>query len=151
MPQPLPKNLNALWNELKDYLLLRVQVLKLTLIESGSKFIADLISNSIVLFFAVLAFLAGVVTLIFYLSNLFGTYAAGFGCATVFFVFLALLLQWRKSVFESFIGAIAIRRYFEKYCSTEKEQQEQKAACAAHSPNEHAKPWLAGSRQVRKN
>lgn len=137
-----PKNLNALWNDLKEYLLLRMQVLKLTLIESGSKIIADLISNSVVLFFAVLAFLAGVVTLAFYLSNFFGTYAAGFGCATIFFVFLALLLQWKKIVFESFIGAIAIRRYFQKHCEAQKEKQEQDSSCAEQISARKARPWL---------
>ncbi|ETZ24361.1 hypothetical protein [Pedobacter sp. V48] len=142
MQRPLPKSLINLWNDLKQYLLLRLEVFKLTAIEKAAKLIADLISNFIVVFFVLLAFLAVSVTLAFYFSTLFGSYAAGFSCIAAFFVLFALLLQWKKAIFRAFIAAITIKKYFEKHHEAELEQKEQERMCVEKDSVRHLKPWL---------
>lgn len=149
MQQQIPKNLNALWNDVKDYLSIRREILKLTALEKVFKLMADLVTNTAVVLSLLMAFLAAAITLAFYLSYLLNSYTRGFGCATIFFTLLACLILWKKLAVEKFIAGIAIRRYFEKHCEAEEEDEKSIAAAEkvpASHPNQ-AKPWqkyLAG-------
>lgn len=123
MQQQIPKNLSALWNDVRDYLSIRREILKLTALEKAFKLMADLITNTTVVLSLLMAFLAAAITLAFYLSYLLNSYTKGFGCATIFFTLLACLILWKKLAVEKFIAGIAIRRYFEKHCEAEEEER----------------------------
>ena len=123
MQQHLPKNLSAIWNDAKDYLSIRKELFKLMALEKVFKLMADLITNTIVVLFLLMAFLASAITLAFYLSYLLNSYTKGFGCATIFFTLVAFLIVWKKSAVEKFISGIAIRRYFEKHCEAQEEEE----------------------------
>jgi|GEM_PF-3379678 len=116
MQKNRPKSLNVLWEDFKSYLDNRLELMKLTVLKKGSKLAADLVTNTLVLFCLLMAFLGSAITLAFYLSHLLGSYSRGFGCAALFFTLLALLISWKKNAFERFIAGLAIRRYFEKHC-----------------------------------
>lgn len=113
--QQKPENFSAIWADVQKYIHVRTELLKLSVLEKVAKLAADLITNTIVLLCMIMAFLGSAVTLAFYLSSLFDSYTRGFGCAAVFFALLALLVNWKKAVFERFISGVAIRRYFEKF------------------------------------
>ncbi|MES2456295.1 MAG: phage holin family protein [Bacteroidota bacterium] len=118
MEKQTPADFSALWNDIREYFRIRLELLKLSAMEKGSKLAADLITNTIVLVFLLMAFLALAVTLAFFLSGLLNSYTKGFGCATLFFTLLACLMLWKKAAIEKIIAGIAIRRYFEKHCES---------------------------------
>lgn len=119
----VPKDLTGGWSDIQSYFKIRFEMLKLAVIEKGAKLAADLITNSIVVFSLLMAFLAGSVTLAFYLSALLKSYAVGFGCTSVIFTLAALLIGWKKTVIENFIAGLVIRRYFTKHHEAKVEQQ----------------------------
>ncbi len=123
MKKDTPADFRALWSDIRDYFRIRLELLKLSAIEKGSKLAADLITNTIVLVCLLMAFLALAITLAFYLSELLNSYTKGFGCAAIFFTLLAFLLLWKKAAVEKSIAGIAIRRYFEKHCESQPEQE----------------------------
>ncbi len=143
MQQHLPKNLSTIWNDVKDYLRIRMELLKLLALEKAFKLMADLVTNTLVLLSLLMAFLASAITLAFYLSYLLNSYTKGFGCATIFFTLVACLILWKKSVVEKLIAGIAIKRYFEKHCEAQ-EEEEKSGATAEQEPAsdpDQEKPW----------
>jgi membrane protein len=126
MQETLPKTLSNLWQEAKNYLSIRLEIVRLKAIEKTAKIMADLVS-SLALFFCILvAFLVACITLAFYLSERFESHTQGFGCAAAFFLIAALLVLFTKPKIESFIGGMIINRYFSKHCDVEEEDAEPK-------------------------
>lgn len=62
MEQTKEKELEDLYNGVKEYVELRIQHTKLSYVEKGAKLFADLITNTTVIICFVLAFLFGSVT-----------------------------------------------------------------------------------------
>lgn len=122
MNDQTPKGFKTILLDFKDYLGIRIELFRLVVIEKGAKLIADLFTNVIVLFCLTIAFLASMITLAFYLSDLLDSYVKGFGCATLFFMLLVCLVLWKKDAFEKIIAGLAIKRYFEKHCENGKQE-----------------------------
>jgi len=143
MQQYLPKNLSAIWNDVKDYLRIRKELFKLMALEKAFKIMADLVTNTLVLLSLLMAFLASAITLAFYLSYLLNSYTKGFGCATIFFTIVAFLISWKKSAVEKFIAGIAVKRYFEKHCEAQEEKEKLAAAAEEKEADDgdQEKPW----------
>ncbi|MES2826919.1 MAG: phage holin family protein [Bacteroidota bacterium] len=122
MQEKSTKNISEIWAEAKIFLELKAEYYKLKVTEKGVKVFADLLTNTTVLFFSLIAFLAAAVTLAFYFSSLFASYTKGFGVAALFFLGLAIVVFLIKDKYiEKWIANIAIRRYFEKHYSEEGE------------------------------
>lgn len=152
MSTTTPNNLSAIWDEAKEYLRIRTELIKLTAFEKGAKLTADLTSNILVVFCILMAFLASSVTLAFYLSYLLKSYALGFGCATIFFMLLAGLVRWKQLAVEKFIAGIAIKRYFEKHYEAEEDDGLNKCEDRHTNDNPKAeKPWLRNMEQFNNN
>lgn len=116
MNKNIPKNVNALWTDLKAFMNTWLELFKFKMLEKSSKIIADLVTNTILMLCVLMAFLASAVTLAFYFAHLLDSYTKGFGCAAIFFTLLAVLILKKKTGLEKFIAGLAIRRYFQKYC-----------------------------------
>lgn len=115
-------DLKTLWNQVKDYLELRVEHFRLGAVEKVSRLMADLVSSTMVIVFIMMAALSACVTLAFYLSEILGSYTKGFGCATLAFLLLAIIVIAIKDKYiEKWIANFTIRRYFEKHCDHEEE------------------------------
>lgn len=121
MNDQIPKGFKTIFSNFKDYLGIRIEFFRLIAIEKAAKLAADLLSNTIVLFCLIVAFMASAVTLAFYLSNLLHSYVKGFGFATLFFMILVGIMLWKKDALERIVAGVVIRRYFEKYCENGKE------------------------------
>ena len=121
MQQKTTKSIPDIWSEVQVFLKLRLEYFKLKAFEKAARVIADLITNTLVIVFMVVAFLAGAITLAFYFSELFHSYTAGFGIASVFFLLFAIVVLLTKDKYiEKWIANIAIKRYFAKhYTDTE--------------------------------
>lgn len=137
MQQQAPKNLSTLWNDVKEYLSIRMELLKLTALEKAFKLMADLVTSTFVVLSLLMAFLVSAITLAFYLSYLLNSYTKGFGCAAIFFTLVACLILWKKNAVEKFISGIAIRRYFEKHCEALEDKEEKKAAAEQIDISKH--------------
>ena len=121
MQQKTTKSIPEIWSEVQVFLKLRLEYFKLKAFEKAARVIADLITNTLVIVFMVVAFLAGAITLAFYFAELFHSYTAGFGIAAVFFLLFAIVVLFTKDKYiEKWIANIAIKRYFAKhYTDTE--------------------------------
>jgi uncharacterized membrane protein len=117
MQQKSTRTLSEIWSESKLFLELRLEYYKLKALEKTAKVVADVITVTMVLIFALIAFLAGAVTLAFYFSSLFHSYTAGFGVAAIFFLLFAIVVLLTKDKYiEKWISNLAIKRYFAKHC-----------------------------------
>jgi hypothetical protein len=117
MQEKSTRTLSEIWSESKLFLELRLEYYKLKALEKTAKVVADVITVTMVLIFALIAFLAGAVTLAFYFSSLFHSYTAGFGVAAIFFLLFAIVVLLTKDKYiEKWISNLAIKRYFAKHC-----------------------------------
>ncbi|CAM4421820.1 YihY family inner membrane protein [Pedobacter westerhofensis] len=112
METKVPKDFTGLWANIQTYFRIQMKMRKLAAIEKGSKLAANLVTNTIVVLCLLMAFTAALVTLTFYLSHLLKSYTVGFGCATVLFTLLSLLICWKNAAVEQFITGVAIRGFF---------------------------------------
>nr|WP_068889800.1 phage holin family protein [Pedobacter panaciterrae] len=118
------KSIEDLYEDAKSYLDTRVEYTRLYLVEKISKIFADLITNAVVAICFVLAFLFGTFTLALFLSDVLGSYARGFGCVALIYVFLALIVYYTKEKYiEKAIINFTIRNYFNKLADKDEEDK----------------------------
>lgn len=116
------KDLESLFSDAKEYVDLRVEYIRLSVIEKASKLFADLITNAVVLVCFVLAFLFGTFTLALFLSSELGSYTKGFGCVALIYLVLAIIVYLAKDKFlEKRLTNMFIRNYFEKVADKDDE------------------------------
>ena len=124
MDQKDTKDIQALWAEVKTYINLRLEELRLKAVEKVSKIMADLITILLMITFAVMAFLAACITLAFYLSDLLNSYTQGFGCTALIFLAIAVITLLAKDRYiEKWISNMTVRRYFEKHFEEDEEEE----------------------------
>jgi hypothetical protein len=118
------KGIEDLYEDAKSYLDTRVEYTRLYLLEKISKIFADLVTNAAVIICFILAFLFGTFTLALFLSDVLGSYARGFGCVSLIYIFLALLVYFTKEKYiEKAIINFTIRNYFNKLADKDEEEQ----------------------------
>jgi len=76
----------------KDYIKLQVEIFKLKATEKGVRIVASLLTYLVLLVFAVLFLISGFLALGFYLSEVTGSNAAGFGCLTVILLLIVIVM-----------------------------------------------------------
>ncbi len=115
MEEKKEKNIEELVADAKSYVDTRLDYLHLKSVEKGSKLFADLITNTVVVVCFLLAFLLGTITLALYLSEVFGSFVAGFGCVAGIYLFLSIIVFLTKDNFiEKILVNMFIRKYFNK-------------------------------------
>lgn len=120
MQENKEKGIDDLVDDAKGYLEARVEYTRLYLVEQISKVFADLVTNLVVVVCFVLAFLFGTVTLALYLSEVLGTNTRGFGCVSIIYIALAIIVYFTKDKYiEKAIINTTIRKYFEKLANKE--------------------------------
>lgn len=123
MEEKKEKNIEELISDAKSYVDTRLEYIHLKSIEKGSKLFSDLITNTVVVACFLLAFLLGTLTLAFYLSEVFGSYTAGFGCVAGIYLFLSIIVFFTKDNFiEKILVNIFIRKYFSKIADKDDEE-----------------------------
>jgi len=118
------KSIEDLVDDAKGFLDARVEYTRLYLVEKVSKIFADLVTSTTVIVCFILAFLFGSVTLALYLSEVLGSYAGGFGCVSLFYILLAIIVYLTKDKYiEKAIINVAIRKYFDKLADKEEDEK----------------------------
>ena len=124
MQENKEKNIEDILMDTKDYLETRVEYLRLSMVEKMSKAFADILTMATVTICFVLAFLFGSVTLALFLSDVFGSFTAGFGCVALIYLLIALVVFFTKDKYiEKAIINVAIRKYFTKLADKEDEEK----------------------------
>jgi hypothetical protein len=98
--------------QLKDYAETQVKLAKFKAIEGGSTIAAGLISDMVVAFSFVLAFVFGSITLGYYLGSVLHSEWMGFGCVTVLYLLIAFFFIVNKKNFEGPIANSFVRKFF---------------------------------------
>jgi hypothetical protein len=124
MEEKKEKSIEDLFLQAREYLDTRVEYTRLYLVKRGSKLFADVVTTSIVAICFTLAFILGTITLALFLSTLFHSYTAGFGCVSLIYLFLAIIVFVTKDNFiEKIIANFIIRKYFKKLEEDEDDEQ----------------------------
>lgn len=125
MEENKEKNLEDILSDAQDYLDTRVEYAKLSILEKTSKMFADLITNAAVIVCFILAFLFASITLALYLSDVLGSYAAGFGCVAGIYLLLSIIVFLTKDKYiEKFLVNMFIRKYFDKVADKDEDDEE---------------------------
>ncbi|RZK40601.1 MAG: hypothetical protein EOO90_14575 [Pedobacter sp.] len=109
-----------IFSEISENLKLRIELLKSDLLILVTKVFSDLVTNLVMSVCLLLAFLFGTVTLGFFFSDLLDSYWGGFGCLTVFYVLVAVIMLSKNAFVERLLINFSIRRLLNKHLSNEK-------------------------------
>jgi len=124
MQENKDKSIEELVDDAKGYIEARAEYTRLYLVEKISKVFADLVTNTTVIVCFVLAFLFGSVTLALFLSDVLGSYSRGFGCVSLIYILLAVVVYLTKDKYiEKAIINVAIRKYFDKLADKEEDEK----------------------------
>lgn len=125
MQENKEKGIEDLYEDAKIYIDTRVEYTRLYLVEKISKVFADVVTNATVILCFILAFLFGTITLALFLSDVLGSYARGFGCVSLIYVILALIVYFAKEKYiEKAIINFTIKNYFNKLADKDEEDDQ---------------------------
>ena len=117
------KDIETLIADTKSYVDSRLEHLHLKSVEKGAKLFSDLVTNTVVVICFLLAFILATITLALFLSNLFGSHVAGFGCVAVIYLLFSIIVLLTKDKFiEKFLVNAFIKKYFEKIADKDEEK-----------------------------
>ncbi|WP_421941678.1 phage holin family protein [Pedobacter sp.] len=124
MQENKDKSIEDLVDDAKGFLEARIEYTRLYLVEKVSKLFADIVTSTAVIVCFILAFLFGSVTLALFLSDVLGSYTRGFGCVSLIYIVLAIIVYLTKDKYiEKAIINVAIRRYFDKLADKEADDE----------------------------
>lgn len=125
MEERKDKTLSDIFTAAKSYLDTRVEYTRFFVLKLAAKLIGDIVTNSIALICFVLAFILGSITLAFYLAALLKSYTAGFGCVTLIYLLISILVFITKNNFiEKAIVNLTIKKYFKKLQENNDDEKE---------------------------
>lgn len=102
-------------DRIKEYAQIRKELAILTAVDKGSRLFANLITDGLVVLFAVLTFSFGSLALGFYLSEVLGNTYAGFLIITGFYFLVALIVYFTKDKYmEKAIINKVIAKFFKE-------------------------------------
>lgn len=123
MEEKKEKNIDELISDAKDYVDTRLEYLHLKSVEKGSKLFSDIITNAVVMISFLLAFILGTVTLALYLSEVFNSHVAGFGCVAGLYLFMSIIVFLTKDKYiERLLVNFFIKNYFNKIADKDDEE-----------------------------
>lgn len=124
MQENKEKNIEELFSDARSYLDARMEYVRLSMVEKVSRAAANVITGSIVVISFALAFLFGTVTLALFLADVLGSYTRGFGCVSLIYLAIAIVVYLTKDKFiEKAIVNRGIKNYFNKLADKEDEQK----------------------------
>ena len=124
MEENKEKDIETILLDAKEYIDTRIEYTKLSFVEKGAKLLADLITNTTVIICFVLSFLFASFTLALYLSDILGSYAKGFGCVAVIYLFLSIIVLLTKDKYiEKVLVNLFIRKYFDKVADKDEDDE----------------------------
>ena len=125
MEENKEKDIEDIFLDAKEYIDTRIEHAKLSAVEKGSKIFADLVTSAAVIIAFVLAFLFASFTLALYLSDVFHSYSAGFGCVAGIYLLLSIIVYLTKDKYiEKILVNLFIKKYFDKVADKDDDDEE---------------------------
>jgi hypothetical protein len=93
-------NQSPIFDQLRQYAETRIKLAKYQAIETGTSIVANIIADVVMLCSILLAVLFISFTLAFLIAALLHSYWEGFGCVTLLYVIVALVLIYNRKVLE---------------------------------------------------
>lgn len=117
------KQLEDLLTDAKSYVDTRLEYIHLKGVEKGAKLFSDIVTNLVVVICFLLAFLLGTATLALYLSNVFNSYVAGFGCVAGIYLLLSIIVFLTKDKYiDKILVDMIIKKYFNKIADKDEDE-----------------------------
>lgn len=124
MSEPIDKIAN-LFEKLKTYITLQIEILSLNAGEKAAKALAKLVANGAIVFLSLFVFLFASLAMAFALSSWLNSYALGFLLTAVFYLLIALLIVLLKTKYiEEPLVDIFIKMFFNKNSEEEDERNQ---------------------------
>lgn len=99
-------------DQLKEYVETRIKLAKYDAIDKSTSVLASMITDVIVAISLILTFLFLSFALAFYLSGLFHSYVAGFGCVALLYLIIAVIIILAKDKLQKPLANLFIRKLF---------------------------------------
>lgn len=90
------KDFEEITEQLKNYVKLQIELFKLKAVEKGVMFLASLVNSALIFLVVFFILLFGFMALGFYLGNLTGNNAIGFGLLTLFLLIIGIIIFLTK-------------------------------------------------------
>ena len=103
---------DSVLDELGDYAETNFKLLKYKAIDSSSSFIADIITDLILISCLLMLFFFASLTLAYYLAWRLDSVWEGFGCVTVLYILVAVIITFLKKGIERPIINAVVRKFF---------------------------------------
>ena len=100
-------------DQLKEYAETQIKLAKYDAIDKGSKFLASFITDMVVAVAFVLTFLFLSLALAFLLSTWLGSYWAGFGTMSGFYLLVAIIIMLAKDKIQKPLIDMFIKKFFQ--------------------------------------
>lgn len=110
--EPEQQPVRPIIEQLKEYAETRLKLFKYEAIERGSSIVADIITDIITIVLCLLAFLFLSFTLALWVASLLHSYWQGFGCVTVFYALIAIIMMVAKRGVQRPLINIMIKKLF---------------------------------------
>lgn len=98
----------------KEYIATRLELTRLTAIERIAVTVSSIVTDTVMLLAALLAFLFASFTLAFWIGEEIGSYAAGFGIVTLIYLAIALIVFFIKDKLNAFLNDFLVKRIFKR-------------------------------------
>ncbi|SMO52057.1 hypothetical protein [Solitalea koreensis] len=106
------KKLTDMVNDVKEYMNIKFNIVKLTMVENIATLLANLITQGSVVLFLLLFFLFGSIALGFYLSTLVHSFALGFLMVAGIYLLFAIIIMVSK---EEYIEKPLVNKFIQNF------------------------------------
>ena len=97
-------------DQLKEYVETRIKIAKLKAVDGSTSVIAAIVADVAIVLSLLLVFIFGTTTLGFYLSDLFDSFWKGFGCITLLYLIVAIVLKVKSPIIQKTIASRLIEK-----------------------------------------
>ena len=101
-----------IFEQLREYAETRIKLAKYQAIEGGTSFVASLIADFAIILCMVVTFIFASFTLAFFLGDVLGGNWKGFGCVTIIYLIIVLVLKYKRQNLEKPIVNLFIQKIF---------------------------------------
>ncbi len=96
--------------QLKEYAETRIKLAKLQAVDSSTSVIGSIVADIALVICLLLLFLFGTITLGFYLAEVLGSFWQGFGCVTVFYLIIVIVLKVKSQDLGKGVASALIKK-----------------------------------------
>lgn len=110
--EPEQQPVRPILEQFKEYAETRLKLFKYEAIERGTSMVADVVTDIVIIVLCLLTFLFLSFTIALWLGSLMNSYWEGFGCVTVFYALIAIVMMVAKRGVQRPLINIMVKKLF---------------------------------------